>query len=170
MVADQVELTGGSADDHWTLRRLGFHRGVVSGGFRQVIEPLAHELMLDFVAANELEVVDGRLTEGGRPDRRPGRQGHAAARLRHPGRCPMEQTVAVGDGANDIDMLNAAGLGVAFNAKPALREVADASLSHPYLDTVLFILGVTRAEIEAADALDGVAQPRVEIPAEPTGP
>ena len=53
----------------------------------------------------------------------------------------MEQTVAVGDGANDIDMLAAAGLGVAFNAKPALREVADASLSHPYLDTVLFILG-----------------------------
>ena len=64
----------------------------------------------------------------------------------------MEQTVAVGDGANDIDMLSAAGLGVAFNAKPALREVADASLSHPYLDTVLFILGVTRGEIEAADA------------------
>jgi phosphoserine phosphatase len=76
---------------------------------------------------------------------------------------PMEQTVAVGDGANDIDMLNAAGLGVAFNAKPALREVADASLSHPYLDTVLFILGVTRAEIEAADALDGVVS-RVDIP------
>ena len=66
-------------------------------------------------------------------------------------------------GANDIDMLAAAGLGVAFNAKPALREVADASLSHPYLDTVLFLLGVTRGEIEAADALDGVVS-RVDIP------
>ena len=76
---------------------------------------------------------------------------------------PMEQTVAVGDGANDIDMLAAAGLGVAFNAKPALREVADASLSHPYLDTVLFFLGVTRGEIEAADAVDGTAR-RVDIP------
>ena len=76
---------------------------------------------------------------------------------------PMEQTVAVGDGANDIDMLSAAGLGVAFNAKPALREVADASLSHPYLDTVLFVLGVTRGEIEAADAMDGVVR-RVDIP------
>ena len=64
----------------------------------------------------------------------------------------MEQTVAVGDGANDIDMLNAAGLGVAFNAKPALREVADTALSHPFLDAVLFILGVTRDEVEAADA------------------
>src|SRR3546814_17568462 len=58
--------------------------------------------------------------------------------------CSSDLTVAVGDGANDIDMLSAAGLGVAFNAKPALRAVADASLSHPYLDTVLFILGVTR--------------------------
>jgi len=62
-------------------------------------------------------------------------------------------------------MLNAAGLGVAFHANPALREIADASLNHPYLDTVLFILGVTRAEIEAADALDGMVS-RVEIPAE----
>ena len=75
---------------------------------------------------------------------------------------PMEQTVAVGDGANDIDMLNAAGLGVAFNAKPALREVADTALSHPFLDAVLFVLGVTRNEVEAADAVDGVVR-RVPI-------
>jgi phosphoserine phosphatase len=75
----------------------------------------------------------------------------------------MEQTVAVGDGANDIDMLTAAGLGVAFNAKPALREVADASISYPYLDTVLFILGITRGEIEAADKRDGMMR-RVDIP------
>ena len=70
----------------------------------------------------------------------------------------MEQTVAVGDGANDIDMLTAAGLGIAFNAKPALREVADTALSHPYLDVVLFVLGITRAEVEAADAMDGVVR------------
>ncbi|MFN8070504.1 MAG: phosphoserine phosphatase SerB [Mycobacterium sp.] len=170
-VADQVELTKGARTTIRTLRRLGFHCGVVSGGFRQVIEPLAHELMLDFVAANELEVVDGRLTGkvvGPIVDR--AGKAKALRDFATQAGVPMEQTVAVGDGANDIDMLNAAGLGVAFNAKPALREVADASLSHPYLDTVLFILGVTRAEIEAADALDGVAQPRVEIPAEPTGP
>ncbi len=170
-VADQVQLTKGARTTIRTLRRLGFHCGVVSGGFRQVIEPLAHELMLDFVAANELEVVDGRLTGkvvGPIVDR--AGKAKALRDFATQAGVPMEQTVAVGDGANDIDMLNAAGLGVAFNAKPALREVADASLSHPYLDTVLFILGVTRAEIEAADALDGVAQPRVEIPAEPTGP
>ncbi len=164
-VSEQVELTPGARTTIRTLRRLGFYCGVVSGGFRQVIEPLAHELMLDFVAANELEVVDGHLTGrvvGPVVDR----AGKAKALRDFATQVgvPMEQTVAVGDGANDIDMLNAAGLGVAFNAKPALREVADASLSHPYLDTVLFILGVTRAEIEAADALDGVAPTRVEIP------
>ena len=163
-VADEVELTPGARTTIRTLRRLGFHCGVVSGGFRQVIEPLAHELMLDFVAANELEIVDGKLTGrvvGPIVDR--AGKAKALRDFAQQAGVPMEQTVAVGDGANDIDMLNAAGLGVAFNAKPALREVADASLSHPYLDTVLFILGVTRAEIEAADAADGVGG-RVEIP------
>lgn len=163
-VADEVQLTPGARTTIRTLRRLGFHCGVVSGGFRQVIEPLAHDLMLDFVAANELEVVDGTLTGrviGPIVDR--AGKAKALRDFATQAGVPMEQTVAVGDGANDIDMLTAAGLGVAFNGKPALREVADASLSHPYLDTVLFILGVTRAEIEAADAVDGVVR-RVQIP------
>ncbi|WP_232375272.1 phosphoserine phosphatase SerB [Mycolicibacterium baixiangningiae] len=163
-VADQIELTAGARTTLRTLRRLGFHCGIVSGGFRQVIEPLAHELMMDFVAANELEIVDGKLTGRviGEVIDRPGKA-KALRNFAQQAGVPMEQTVAVGDGANDIDMLAAAGLGVAFNAKPALREVADASLSHPYLDTVLFILGVTRGEIEAADAVDGLLR-RVDIP------
>ncbi|WP_299556427.1 phosphoserine phosphatase SerB [uncultured Mycolicibacterium sp.] len=163
-VAAKLELTPGARTTLRTLRRLGYHCGVVSGGFRQVIEPLAQELMLDFVAANELEVVDGRLT-GRVVGEVVDRAGKARALREFAGQVgvPMEQTVAVGDGANDIDMLSAAGLGVAFNAKPALREVADAALNHPYLDTVLFLLGITRAEIEAADAVDGVLR-RVEIP------
>ena len=163
-VAEELELTPGARTTIRTLRRLGFHCGVVSGGFRQVIDPLAHELMLDFVAANELEIVDGTLTGRvvGEVIDRAGKA-KALRRFAEQAGVPMEQTVAVGDGANDIDMLNAAGLGIAFNAKPALREVADATLSHPYLDTVLFILGITRAEIEAADAVDGSLR-RVEIP------
>jgi len=163
-VAEELELTPGARTTLRTLRRLGYHCGVVSGGFRQVIEPLAHELMLDFVAANELEIVDGKLTGRviGPVIDRPGKA-KALRDFAQQAGVPMEQTVAVGDGANDMDMLAAAGLGVAFNAKPALREVADASLSHPYLDTVLFILGVTRGEIEAADAIDGTLR-RVEIP------
>ncbi len=163
-VSEELRLTPGARTTIRTLRRLGFHCGVVSGGFRQVIEPLAHELMLDFVAANELEIVDGRLTgrvTGPVIDR--AGKAKALRDFAEAAGVPMEQTVAVGDGANDIDMLTAAGLGVAFNAKPALREVADASLNQPYLDTVLFILGVTRAEIEAADAVDGGVR-RVDIP------
>ncbi|MBV8928791.1 MAG: HAD family phosphatase, partial [Mycobacteriaceae bacterium] len=118
----------------------------------------------DFVAANQLEIAEGKLTGrlvGPIIDR--AGKAKALRDFANQSGVPLEQTVAVGDGANDIDMLAAAGLGVAFNAKPALREVADASLTYPYLDTVLFILGVTRGEIEAADAVDGVLR-RVEIP------
>ncbi|MFC3438026.1 phosphoserine phosphatase SerB [Nocardia seriolae] len=155
-VAERIELTPGARTTIRTLRRLGFRCGVVSGGFRQVIEPLAHELELDFVQANTLEIRDGKLT-GAVVGEIVDRAAKAVALRRFAAETgvAMEQTVAVGDGANDIDMLNAAGLGIAFNAKPALREVADAALSHPFLDAVLFILGVTRDEIEAADSRDG---------------
>lgn len=163
-VAADLQLTPGARTTIRTLRRLGFHCGVVSGGFRQVIEGLAHELELDFVQANTLEIVDGKLTGrvvGDVVDR--AAKATALRKFAAEVGVPMEQTVAVGDGANDIDMLTAAGLGVAFNAKPALREVADTALSHPFLDAVLFVLGVTRDEVEAADAFDGVVR-RVPIP------
>ncbi|NLG54501.1 MAG: phosphoserine phosphatase SerB, partial [Rhodococcus sp.] len=155
-VAATIELTPGARTTIRTLRRLGYHCGVVSGGFVQVIEGLGKELELDFVQANTLEIIDGKLTGrvvGDIVDR----AAKATALRKFAGELgiPMEQTVAVGDGANDIDMLNAAGLGVAFNAKPALREIADTALSHPFLDAVLFVIGVTRDEVEAADAEDG---------------
>lgn len=156
-VAASLELTPGARTTIRTLRRLGYHCGVVSGGFRQVIDGLAHELELDFVRANTLEIVDGTLTGrviGEVVDR--AAKASALRSFADQVGVPMEQTVAVGDGANDIDMLSVAGLGIAFNAKPALREVADTALNHPFLDAVLFILGVTRDEIEAADSADGV--------------
>ncbi|MGW0036561.1 phosphoserine phosphatase SerB [Gordonia sp. NPDC003376] len=156
-VAGSLQLTPGARTTIRTLHRLGYHCGVVSGGFRQVIDGLAHELELDFVRANTLEVIDGRLTGKviGEIIDRPGKASALRMFADEVG-VPMEQTIAVGDGANDIDMLSVAGLGIAFNAKPALREVADAALNYPFLDAVLFILGVTRDEIEAADAADGV--------------
>ncbi|MDY6811838.1 MAG: phosphoserine phosphatase SerB, partial [Actinomycetota bacterium] len=156
-VASSLELTPGARTTIRTLHRLGYHCGVVSGGFRQVIDGLAHELELDFVRANTLEIVDGKLTGRviGEVVDRAGKAKALRAFADQVG-VAMEQTIAVGDGANDIDMLSVAGMGIAFNAKPALREVADAALSHPFLDAVLFILGVTRDEIEAADAADGV--------------
>ncbi len=156
-VAAAIELTPGARTTIRTLKRMGFKTGVVSGGFTQVIGGLVEELGLDFAAANELEIVDGKLTGkvvGDVVDR----AGKAKVLRRFAGEydIPLEQCVAVGDGANDIDMLSAAGMGVAFNAKPALREVADTALSHPYLDAVLFVLGLTRGEVEAADAADGL--------------
>lgn len=163
-VAASLQLTPGARTTIRTLHRLGYRCGVVSGGFRQVIDGLAHDLELDFVRANTLEIVDGKLTGRviGEIIDRPGKARALRAFADQVG-VPMEQTVAVGDGANDIDMLSVAGLGIAFNAKPALREVADAALNHPFLDAVLFILGVTRDEIEAADAADGVMR-RVPLP------
>ena len=154
-VAQSLELTPGARTTIRTLNRLGYHCGVVSGGFRQVIDPLAAQLELDFVRANTLEIVDGKLTGRviGEVVDRAGKARCLADFAAEMG-VPMEQTVAVGDGANDIDMLSAAGMGIAFNAKPALREVADATLDHPYLDAVLYMLGVTRDEVEAADAVD----------------
>lgn len=157
-VANELELTPGARTTIRTLHRMGYHCGVVSGGFRQVIEPLAHELELDFVKANTLEIGPNNKLTGrviGEVVDRAGKAKALRAFADSVG-VPMEQTIAVGDGANDIDMLTVAGLGIAFNAKPALQEVADAALSHPFLDAVLFILGVTRDEIEAADAVDGV--------------
>jgi phosphoserine phosphatase len=162
-VAAELELTPGARTTIRTLKRLGFRCGVVSGGFTRVIRGLVDELGLDFCAANELEVVDGRLTGRvvGDVVDRPGKA-VALRRFADSFGIPLEQCVAVGDGANDIDMLSTAGLGIAFNAKPALREVADTALSHPYLDVVLFVLGITRDEVERADAAEGLLR-RVPI-------
>jgi len=68
---------------------------------------------------------------------------------------PIEQTVAVGDGSNDLDMLSQAGLGIAFNAKPVVDAAADTTLKVPYLDAILFLLGIRREDIEAADRMPG---------------
>jgi phosphoserine phosphatase len=143
-VAAQAELTRGVRITIRTLRRLGFRCGAISGGFNQVVQPLATELGLDFFAANELEIQDGRLTGrvvGEVIDRR------AKATILHRFASsygiPLSQCVAVGDGANDIDMLTTAGLGVAFNAKPALREIADTVLSQSSMEEILFVLGIS---------------------------
>ena len=148
-----VRLTPGARTLVRTLKRLGYAVGIVSGGFTAVTDDLAALLDLDHALANVLEVVDGRLT-GQLVGPVVDRAGKATALLRFAdleGLRP-EQTVAIGDGANDLDMLEAAGLGIAFNAKPVVREAADAALSVPFLDAVLFLLGISREEVEAADA------------------
>ena len=151
-VAGDLVLAPGARTLVRTLKRLGYVTAVVSGGFVQVIEGITADLGIDLVAANTLEVVDGRLT-GRLVGPLIDRAGKAAAleRFAEVAGVPLSQTIAVGDGANDIDMLTAAGLGIAFNAKPVVRDAADTALNVPYLDAILFLLGISRQEIEAAD-------------------
>jgi phosphoserine phosphatase len=152
-VRDRLRLTPGARTFVRTLRRLGYRVGVVSGGFTVFTDRFVSELGLDFASANELGVLDGRLT-GGLVGDVLDRAGKAAALRRFARQydVPLSQTVAVGDGANDIDMLEAAGLGIAFNAKAALRAAADTAVNLPYLDTVLFVLGISGDEIREAAA------------------
>lgn len=148
-VAAAIELTPGARTTIRTLNRMGYQTAVVSGGFIQVLEGLAEELELDYVRANTLEIVDGKLTgnvTGKIVDR--AAKAEFLREFAADSGLKMYQTVAVGDGANDIDMLSAAGLGVAFNAKPALKEIADTSVNHPFLDEVLHIMGISRDEID----------------------
>ena len=154
-VRAELRLAPGARTLIRTLRRLGYRCGIVSGGFTQFTDGLAAELGLDYAAANTLEISSGKLT-GNLTGPVIDRAGKAEALRDFAERSgvPLSQTVAVGDGANDLDMIAAAGLGIAFNAKPAVRDAADASVSVPYLDAVLHLLGISRDEVETADAED----------------
>jgi phosphoserine phosphatase len=151
-VRAEVRLTPGARTLIRTLKRLGYQVGVVSGGFTQVTDALKEKLGLDFASANTLEVVDGKLT-GQVTGEIVDRAGKARLLRRFAAEAgvPLMQTVAIGDGANDLDMLNTAGLGVAFNAKPVVRKAAHTAVNVPFLDAVLYLLGITREEVEAAD-------------------
>jgi len=164
-VRASIRLTAGARTLVRTLKRLGFTVAVVSGGFIEVVGPLAADLGIDHAHANRLDIRDGFLT-GDLVGEIVDRQGKAAAlrRFADAEHVPMSRTVAIGDGANDLDMLAAAGLGVAFNAKPIVREQADAAVTVPYLDAVLYLLGITREEIEDADEADGTPTPAPHLP------
>jgi phosphoserine phosphatase len=147
-VRGELRLTAGAETLIRTLRGLGYKSGIVSGGFTQVIDPLADELGIDYVAANSLEIAAGKLTgrlSGPVIDR--AGKADALRRFASDAGVPLSQTVAVGDGANDLDMIAAAGLGVAFNARPVVRDAADTSLSVPYLDAILYLLGISSEDV-----------------------
>ena len=166
-VRRHLVLTPGARTLVRTLRRLGFVLAIVSGGFTVITDALKAELGFDYAHANTLEIRDDRLTGelvGPVVDRRG--KAEALAAFARSASVPMSQTVAVGDGANDLDMLTAAGLGIAFNAKPVVRRAADTAVTVPYLDAILFLLGITREEIEAADAEeDALGRPGSRKPA-----
>ncbi len=140
---DRFELTPGA--DSWVkkLQSLGFKIGLVSGGFTFFVDVLKQRFGLDFAFANELEVEGGKLTgrvRGAIVDSE--RKAQVLKDMAQVYSCRLEQSVAIGDGANDILMLQTAGLGIAFRAKPKLQEVASMSLNHhERLDTLLYLMG-----------------------------
>ena len=153
-VQKEITLTPGARTLVRTMHKLGHHVALVSGGFESVIAPIVADLGIKHMRANNLEVVDGKLTgnlTGPIIDRAGKAQALRDFAQEHS--IALEQTIAIGDGANDLDMISVAGLGIAFNAKPAVKAAADSSLSAPYLDSVLYLLGITRDEIEESDAL-----------------
>jgi len=152
-VQNEIVLTPGARTLIRTLQRLGHTVCVVSGGFHNVIDPLLKELNITHYRANTLEIVDGKLTGkivGPIIDR--AAKAQALKDFATTEKINIDQTIAIGDGANDLDMIAMAGLGIAFNAKPAVKAAADSSLSAPYLDSVLYLLGIGREEIEEADS------------------
>ncbi|CUR57703.1 Phosphoserine phosphatase [metagenome] len=159
-VYDAIVLAPGARTMVRTLKRLGYRFAIVSGGFSQITDRLAKDLGIHFSRANELEIVDGLLT-GRIVGEVVDRAGKAEA-LREFARLSgltEKSVIAIGDGANDLDMLNAAGLGVAYNAKAVVQRAADTAVNVPYLDTIMYLLGISREEVEAADAEAGIITP-----------
>jgi len=151
-VREQVRLTPGARTLCRTLHQLGYQVALVSGGFHEVVDSIASQVGVADVRANRLEVKDGLLTGrtlGPIIDR--AAKATALREFAAAYEVPIDRTVAIGDGANDLDMLAAAGLGIAFNAKPVVRQQAHTAVNVPYLDTVLYLLGITREEIESAE-------------------
>ena len=143
IVAAKLPITGGADNLIKTLRMLGYKTAIISGGFSFFADKLRNELGIDYVFANKLEILDGKLT---------GRlvgtiiDGEGKAKLLKEisleEGLDSEQVIAVGDGANDIAMLSAAGLGVAFRAKPNVIESAEQSISQVSIDSILYLLGI----------------------------
>jgi len=164
-VRESVQLTPGARTLIRTFKRLGFTVGLVSGGFIEIVGELADDLGIDHARANRLEIVDGHLTGRvvGEVVDRAGKA-RALREFAEQEGLPLSRTVAIGDGANDLDMLDVAGLGVAFNAKPIVQEQAQTAVNVPYLDSVLYLLGISREEIEEADLDDGTPTQAPPVP------
>lgn len=143
LVRQEITLTNGAKELIETLHKQGHKVGVVSGGFLDVIEPILKDLKIDFYRANKLEIMNGKLTgktEGAIIDRVA--KFNSLQEFAKIEGVELSQTVAIGDGANDLDMIEAAGLGIAFNAKPKVAAAAATTISTSDLSTVLLLMGI----------------------------
>jgi phosphoserine phosphatase len=154
-VSKAITVTPGARTFVRTLRRMGMKTAIVSAGFTRFADALAADLGIDYSLSNTLDSRGGVLTGELAGELVDGpRKARFLEEIAELEGISLSQVVAVGDGANDLDMLAAAGLGIAFNAKPVVRERAHNSVSVPYLDAILFLMGVRRDHVEAADAAD----------------
>ncbi len=147
-VQQEISLTPGARTLVTTLQKLGHTVSVVSGGFIDVIAPILKDLNIQHFKANKLVIKDGVLTgevSGAVIDR--AAKAVALKEFAAIEAISMKHTIAIGDGANDLDMIAAAGLGIAFNAKPHVKAAADSTVSNPYLDSVLYLLGISPEEV-----------------------
>lgn len=155
-VADAVSLNDGAHRLIRTLKHFGYKTAIISGGFKYVGEQLQDELGIDYVFANEVETSDGVLTgevRGEIIDAQ--RKAELLEEITRREGISKQQTIAIGDGANDLPMLNAAGLGVAYHARTVVKESARHAISNFGLDSVLYLMGFSDRDIE--QALDGRA-------------
>jgi len=152
-IRNRITLAAGGRTLVATLRANGCYTCLVSGGFTLFTGPIAAAIGFAEHRGNTLVIEDGKFA--GRVDEPIlGREAKLVTltELRDKLKLVPEDTMAIGDGANDLDMIAAAGLGIAFNAKPTVRAAADASVSVPHLDAVLYLLGISRSDVETADA------------------
>jgi phosphoserine phosphatase len=147
-IAAKVPLSEGVERLVTTLKRLGYKLGILSGGFDFFGKRLQEQLGFDYVHANSLEIVDGRLTGrvvGQIVDGQ--RKAELLEEIANAEGIALHQTIAVGDGANDLPMLGVAGLGVAFHPKPIVAQKAKRAISSVGLDGLLYLIGVRDRDI-----------------------
>jgi phosphoserine phosphatase len=148
-VAQNLTLTEGAERVISTLKRLGYKIGIISGGFDYFGEYLQNQLGLDFVFANVLEIEDGKVTGNITGDIIDGpKKAEILKTIATVEKISLQQTIAVGDGANDLHMISIAGLGIAYHAKPVVKENAEKSISSVGLDGLLYLIGISEREIQ----------------------
>ena len=147
-VRSEIHLSDGATNLIKFLQSQGHIVAAVSGGFVDVIEPLMAKIGITNYHANKLEIIDGKLTGkiiGAIVDSKT--KSETLVKFANQFKIPMTETVAIGDGANDMEMLQSAGVGIAFNAKPKLKEIADIVLDIPNLDAVIYLLGMSNLDV-----------------------
>jgi phosphoserine phosphatase len=148
-IARNLTLTEGAERVVDTLKKLGYKIGIISGGFEYFGEYLQNKLGLDYVFANGLEIKDGKVTGNITGDIIDGpKKAEILKTIATVENISLQQTIALGDGANDLPMISIAGLGIAYHAKPVVKENAEQSISSVGLDGLLYLMGISEREIQ----------------------